>query len=195
MRVKQLQTNFNVRLRYRHFPLHPDTPPEGLTLEDLFAGRNIDIPAAQTQLQHRMQQEGLPYGNRTHTFNTRLAQELAKWAERETGELAIHDALYQAYFVNNVNLADIDNLVEITHDFGLPGDKARAALTTGRFRTAVDADWERSRLLGVTSVPTFVTGKRALVGAQSYEDLATFLQAAGARPRTPPAHSNGPPQP
>lgn len=195
MRVHQLETEFDIQLHYRHFPLHPDTPLEGLSLEDLFVGRNINIAAAQAEMQQRMQEEGLPYGNRTRTFNTRLAQELAKWAEQETGELAIHDALYQAYFVHDLNLAKIENLVQITTSIGLPAEAAREALTARRFRAAVDADWERSRLLGITSVPTFVTGKRGVVGAQSYAELVAFLQAAGAQPRTPPASSTGSLQP
>ena len=191
MRVSRLETDFNIKLQYRHFPLHPETPAEGLSLAALFAGRNIDLEAVQLEMQQRMAHEGLPYGERTMTFNSRLAQELAKWAEQERGDHAIHDALYQAYFVDNINLADINRLVDVATGLGLSADAARDALNTGRFRDAVDADWERSRSLGITSVPTFVTGNRGLVGARSYEELAALLESFGATPRTPPASSTG----
>jgi predicted DsbA family dithiol-disulfide isomerase len=52
-----------------------------------------------------------------------------------------------------------------------------------QFRDSVDADWQRSRVLGVTSVPTFVVGKRGLVGAQPYEQLEAFVTSAGAQRR------------
>ena len=191
MRVNRLQAEFNINLQYRHFPLHPETPAEGLSLEALFAGRNIDLEAVHLEMQQRMAHEGLPYGARTMTYNSRRAQELAKWAEQERGDHAIHNALYQACFVDNVNLAEINSLVGLATRLGLSAVDARDALTTGRFRDAVDADWDRSRALGISSVPTFVTENRGLVGARSYEELAAFLASSGATPRTPPASSTG----
>ena len=44
-------------------------------------------------------------------------------------------------------------------------------------REAVDADWKRSRELGITGVPTFVLGGRGLVGAQPYAQLEAFVAA------------------
>ena len=52
-----------------HFPLHPETPDEGQTLEELFAGRDYDIDAAYRRMKGLMDAEGLDYGQRTHTYN------------------------------------------------------------------------------------------------------------------------------
>ena len=183
MRVEKLRKAFAIDIAYRHFPLHPDTPEAGLTLEELFAGRNIDIPAAQARMSRLMTEEGLPYGTRTTTYNSRLAQELAKFSETQPGGEKIHDALFQAYFVDNVNLAKIDKLVSIAVQLGLSSNEARDVLTTRRFREAVDADWQRSRQLGVTGVPTFVVGEQGVVGAQPYESLVQLVLDAGATAR------------
>jgi hypothetical protein len=59
--------------------LHPETPEEGLLLEDLFAGRAIDIPQMIRRMKAVALEEGLPFGDRKKTFNSRRAQELAKW--------------------------------------------------------------------------------------------------------------------
>ena len=180
MRVEKLRKAFAIDIAYRHFPLHPDTPEAGLTLEELFAGRNIDIPAAQARMSRLMTEEGLPYGTRTTTYNSRLAQELAKFSETQPGGEKIHDALFQAYFVDNVNLAKIENLVTISEQIGLPTDKVISVLEDRRYREAVDADWQRSRELGVTGVPTFVIWNQCLVGAQPYEQLGEFVTSTGA---------------
>lgn len=164
---------------FRHFPLHPETPGSGLTLEELFAGRSIDIPAAKARMAKMMAEEGLPYGERTMTYNSRLAQELAAWAESQPGGAAIHDALFRAYFVDNHNLADIDNLVAVARSVGLSQGAAREVLDNRRFQSAVDQDWQRSRDLGITSVPTFVIGNRGVVGAQPYEQLEAFVLDVG----------------
>ena len=68
-----------------------------------------------------MDAEGLPYAKRTHTYNSRLAQELGKWADTQDGGEAIHMKLYQAYFVDQQNIADIELLVSIAEAAGLDG--------------------------------------------------------------------------
>jgi len=176
--VEKLQAAFDIDVVYRPFPLHPETPEAGLSLEELFAGRNIDIPAAQARMTQLMAEEGLPYGERTMTYNSRLAQELAKWAETQPDGQQIHDALFHAYFADGVNLAKIDNLVAIAERLGLPAAEAEQVLAERQFQEAVDADWQRSRELGITSVPTFVVGNRGLVGAQPYEQLEALVTSA-----------------
>ena len=183
MRVERLRRTYDLEIAYRHFPLHPDTPDDGLTLEQLFAGRDIDIAASQARIAQLMGGEGLPYGTRTMTYNSRLAQELGKWAETQLGGEKIHDALFQAYFVDNVNLARIDNLVTIVERIGLPADEAREVLENRRLREAVDADWQKARDYGVAGVPTFVLGDQGIVGARPYEQLEKFVASAGAARR------------
>jgi predicted DsbA family dithiol-disulfide isomerase len=178
--VEKLLQEFAIDIAYTHFPLHPDTPEAGLELEELFAGRNVDIEAVHARLSGLMAEEGLPYGLRTMTYNSRLAQELGKWADTQPGGGKIHDALFRAYFVDNVNLGKAENLVPVAGQVGLPVDEATSVLSGRRFREAVDSDWQRARELGVTGVPTFVIGNQGLVGAQPYEQLQSFVQSAGA---------------
>ena len=37
MSIETLKQEFNVTTRYIHFPLHPDTPDEGISIQKLFA--------------------------------------------------------------------------------------------------------------------------------------------------------------
>lgn len=161
-------------MRWVFFPLHPETPPQGQSLDAMFAGRGVDLPAMHRRMADLMRAEGLPYGDRTHTYNSRLAQELGKWADSR-GVDTIHNLLYRAYFVDNVNISDIDQLVAVAEEAGLPAGEAREVLSERRFRQAVDADWAKSQQYGVTGVPTFVVGRRGVVGAQPYEVLAQLV--------------------
>ena len=178
MRIEKLVREHDVKIKWIHFPLHPDTPEGGRSLEDLFAGRGMDIPKMQAQMRERMQAEGLPYGTRTHTYNSRLAQELGAWADTQPGGEAIHDALFRAYFVDAKNIGDKDTLVEIAKSIGLPEAGAREVLDKRTFKDAVDADWAKSRQYGVTGVPTFVANMRGVVGAQPYEALVELVKQA-----------------
>src|SRR5437016_3038543 len=107
-------------------------------MADLYAVRNVDPEAMYARMKGLMDAEGLPYGRRTHTYNSRLAQELGKWADTQPGGEAIHDALYKAYFVEARNIGDPDVLVEIAGSVGLPADEARTVLAERRFKE----DWK-----------------------------------------------------
>ena len=180
MRIEKLRTEHGVKIQWVHFPLHPETPPEGQSLEDLFRGRNVDRKAMHAQMKARMDAEGLPYGERTMTYNSRLAQELGKWADTQPGGEPIHDALFRAYFVDARDISRPDVLLEIVAQVGLPVDAARQVIEKRTFKAAVDEDWKLSRQIGVTGVPTFVAGRHGVVGAQPYETLEELVRRAGA---------------
>ncbi len=126
-----------------------------------------------------MEAEGLPYGERTMTYNSRLAQELGKWADTQPGGEAIHDAFFRAYFVEARDISDTETMLDIVKSVGLSVDTAREVLDTRTFKGAVDADWKLSREYGITGVTTFVVGRFGVVGAQPYEALEQLLQKAG----------------
>lgn len=176
-RVERLQKNFDIEVQWLFFPLHPDTPSQGLLLKDLFAGRGFDLDAAHARLKSLMDAEGLQFNARTHTYNSRLAQELAKAFD------SLRDALYKTYFEDCRNIGDVEVLVGLAKSAGIPADAARRVVTERTFKDAVDADWEMARQYGITGVPSFVAGGQKLVGAQPYEVLEKFVLGAGAQLR------------
>ena len=167
-------------MKWVHFPLHPETPQEGRALMDLFKGRSEEeMQARQAQMKGLMDREGLPYGNRTHTYNSRLAQEIGAWADTQEGGEVMHDALYKAYFVDAKNIGEPDILLEIVEANGLSVEEARQVLEQRSFKDAVDEDWRKSHQYGVTGVPTFVASGHGVVGAQPNETLEKFLESVG----------------
>ncbi len=118
MRIEKLKAEHHVKVEWVHFPLHPDTPAEGRSLADLFAGRNMDLKALHAQMKARMDAEGLPYGERAMTYNSRLAQELGKWADTQPGGEAIHGALFRAYFVEARDISQPAVLLDIARQVG-----------------------------------------------------------------------------
>ena len=162
-------------IRWIQFPLHPETPQKGLSLEELFAGRDLDIQAIQGHLRELMRLERLPYGNRTHTYNSRLAQELSKWGERFPESLLLNQKIFEAYFVDGQNLANQNLLVKLAGEAGLSTQETREVLENRVFKEAVDIDWMRSWQTGISGVPTFVIGQYRIAGAKSYKMLEQFV--------------------
>ena len=185
-RVKQLMDTYDVTIKLVHFPLHPETPAEGRTLQDMFGTGPEEIAQKNARMQGLMKAEGLPFNDRSHTYNSRLAQEVGTWAATQPGGEAIHDKFFEAYFVDRRNIGDVDVILDIVKAAGLNVDEARKVIEERTFKDAVDADWAKSHQYGVTGVPTFVVAGpdgqlHGLVGAQPYEGLEQLAQAAGAQ--------------
>ncbi len=150
-----------------------------MSLEELFRGREIDLPSSMERLKKVAAELGLPWGMRTRTYNSRRAQELGKWAESLGKGDEFHMAVFQAYFVNGRNIADISILKEIAGKIGLDCRRAEDALVERTFKAAVDRDWEYSRINSITAVPTFLTHGRKMVGAQPYQALEDLVRTGG----------------
>ncbi len=145
-------------------------------MEQLFAGRLVDIEAMMQRMRRTAQELGLPFEGSDRLYNTRLAQELGLWAEsRGKGEL-FHNAVFRAYFAEGKNIGQIPLLVALAESAGLPGNESEEVLVKRTFKSAVDEDWAASQAMQVTAVPTFIINRSRLVGAQSYEALQELME-------------------
>ncbi len=167
-------------MRWRAFPLHPETPEEGQSLEELFRTSPEKVAGMIAHLKTTADELGLPFGARTKTYNSRQAQELGMWAVASGKGDEFHLAAFKAYFADGVNLGKIPVLLEIARHLGLPEKEAAQVLTDRLYKDAVDKDWQESRFKGITAVPTFLMGQHKLVGAQNYEALVQLVSLYGA---------------
>ena len=183
-RVKKLKENYDINVKLIHFPLHPDTPQEGRALMDLFSCGPEEIQIKNMRMHGIMEADGLPFKDRSHTYNSRLAQEVGSYADTQPGGEKIHDKFYEAYFVDRRNIGDADVILDVVKSVGLDETAAKAVIDDRSYKDAVDADWAKSHSYGVTGVPTFVSEGQGVVGAQPYEALLEFVTTLGAKPRS-----------
>jgi predicted DsbA family dithiol-disulfide isomerase len=118
---------------------------------------------------------GLPFGERKKTYNSRLAQELGKFAERKGKGNEFHRVVFRAYFVDGQNIGEPSVLVELAESIHIGGKDAKKVIQNRKYKDAVDSDWKRSYEIGVTAVPTFLFNNQRLVGEQNFETLEKLL--------------------
>ncbi len=128
------------------------------------------------RLQQVAREEGLPFGERTMTYNSRLAQELGKWAEDMGAGDCFHQKVFETYFAEGKNIGLLEEVLAVARSCGLSPDEAREILVQRKYRKTVDQDWERSRRMGIRAVPSFYNGREVLVGAQPLETLERFIE-------------------
>jgi predicted DsbA family dithiol-disulfide isomerase len=184
VRIDRLKKEYEIQTQWVFFPLRPDAPEDGITLEEIYAGRGIDIHQVRQRLNHVARELGLPFSERKMTYNSRRAQELAKWAESKGVGEKFHRAVFRAYYVETKNIGKVDELLRLAGSVGLPQEEAKGVLEQRSYREAVDADWSRCYDLGITAVPTFVIDREWIVGLQPYEVFEQLFKTKKIRKRT-----------
>lgn len=177
--IKKLIIEYEVKVIWRAFPLHPDIPVEGLRIENLFGDNLLMMHDKMQHLENIATSLGLPLSKRTTISDSRLAQELAKWAETKNKLGDYHDAVYKAYFADGLNIAEPSVLLNITDFLMLSREEAQRVIENRLFRPAVDNDWKRSKKLNIMVAPTYLLKQDKLVGSQSYNKLENLLQKNG----------------
>ena len=178
-RIKKIKKRFKIDIQLIHFPLHPETPSEGKTLLELFGSTQDDIDQKNERMKVLMINEGLSYNDRTHTYNSRLAQEIGAWAQSIDNKTSIHDNFFEAYFVQGLNVGLESVILDVVSKSGLDPKEAKKVIKNRLFMKNIDEDWKKSRNYGVTGVPTYVYQKQSMVGAQPFENLVEFLNHFG----------------
>lgn len=171
--VEKVEKTHDITVRLSPFPLHPDTPEEGLLLSS-FLGPNLD--AVHERLYTLMDGLGLEHSDRSMTYNSRLAQELGMWADTLPNGRALHHELYRTYFVRDENLARKAVLLAAVDRAGLDAAEAERVLDDRSYSDDVDAAWQRARQMQITGVPSFIAGNYFTSGFHPYDELVKFIE-------------------
>jgi predicted DsbA family dithiol-disulfide isomerase len=152
-------------VEWRAYLLAPDTPPEGRPHPyppevRKQRGAGVNQMAAEA---------GLPMADRDWVSNSRPALEAAEYA-RDQGQFdPFHRAVFKAYFAEGRDIGKHEVLRDIATAVGLDANNMIDAINDGRYTERVEEDLALSRQIGLTGVPAFIIGNRAIVGAQPYE--------------------------
>jgi predicted DsbA family dithiol-disulfide isomerase len=79
--IEKLKKSFDIDIKWIAYPLHPETPKEGISMKEVYVAENLDFDQAMARLKKAASEAGLPFGERKKRYNSRQAQELGKWAE------------------------------------------------------------------------------------------------------------------
>jgi protein-disulfide isomerase len=104
---------------------------------------------------------------------SRAAAEASMCAEEQNGFWAFHDLL----FANAKTLEDED-LKRFAAEANLDVPAWEECVSSGKFKSKVDADVEAARGIGVTGTPAFVINGVLLSGARPVEEFVPVIEAA-----------------
>ena len=156
--------------------IHPETPPEGRPVTDLFSQHDIDHVLSVCR--QRVKPYGLTFGERPWLSNSRLSLEAAEYARDMGCYDALHHGLFEAYFSDGEDIGSMDVLLRVAGENGLQPSKLEPLLETGKYSVRVSQGSAEAKKRGVTAVPTFfVEDLPAITGAVHEDKLRAVLQS------------------
>jgi predicted DsbA family dithiol-disulfide isomerase len=172
---------YEPRVTWRPFELNPDIPVEGVDHAAYLAG-SIGTPERVAEVHTELKRRGEASGIRfrfdliERTPNTRRAHLLMAHAARCGRQTAVMDRVMRAYFEEGCDIGDVEVLVRLAVESGLPERETRSALILRAGQDGVIAAERHAAVLGITGVPTFVfDGQYTISGAQEVGTFARVL--------------------
>jgi predicted DsbA family dithiol-disulfide isomerase len=176
--VPRLLREFDLTLDWHGFELHPETPPGGMSLNELFPG--ADLKALHARTKAFAAQFGVTnFQPPDRLVNTRRALAVAELAREQDVLEQYRRAALDAHWRKSQNLEDIEVLESLAAAAGLEPGAARTAADAPAYLERVDARQSEARRQGVTGIPTMILGDQRIVGCQPYEVLAHVAKRAG----------------
>jgi predicted DsbA family dithiol-disulfide isomerase len=169
---------------WRAFQLNPDLPSEGLP-QALYLVAKFGSPRnagrAYAALAAAGRGEGIDFAfdRIGRTPNTLRAHRLIRFAADEGAGDDIVEALFRGYFLEGLDIGDLDTLVDIAARTGFDCATVHRYLAGEAGTQQVRAEDRRARRLGIHAVPCFVLERGyAISGAQEPEMLLSLFDVA-----------------
>jgi len=171
----------DVTVQWRSFQLNPEQPRGARTTHDEYLATKLRTTVDQVhQLNARVVElaaaEGLRYDfDRYQVINTFDAHRVAHLGKAHGLDNQVQERFLSAQLEQGEVLDDVETLVRLGLEVGLPEGEIREVLGGDAYAAEVQADIDEAHALGINGVPFFVIDRRyGISGAQPSE---LFLQA------------------
>lgn len=179
-----LGVDLDLEVEFRPFLLDPTARPGIATpVADAYAKkfgghqRAAEIIAHITEIAAK---ENLAFRlDRAVRANTMLAHRLSFIARRDCGiqkQTQLEERLFSAYFMEGLNIGDLEVLLSIASEIGMDAASARDHLRNDDGLAQVEAEIRLAAESGILAVPTFIfDGKWSIPGAQDVDVFERVL--------------------
>ena len=184
--IEDLGIKDKVQIDFRAFELDPSAPREvTTTTPERFASKyHLSVADATKQIEQISElgrELGIDFRYATTRYsNTRDAHRLMKLAEAKYDKATVerlNEALFAAYFTENLVLADHNVLTEKAISAGMDEKDVREVLSSDMYDDEVRFDEREAAMRGVRGVPYMVfNGKFAVPGAMSTDGFRSVIE-------------------
>ena len=178
-RLKRLNDSYDLKINWCFLEIHPENSAQGEPVASL------DYPSEfwnqlMKNLKRVAAEEAIPLSEHMFTTNSKdalLLGEAAKTCGRDTF-YKLHEAVFNAFFVEDKNIGDRDILRTIAHQCGIDDRVIDAAWSDAQYAQRLLQNFSAARRYEIQSVPSFVFGERVLTGVVSESVMRAAAEEA-----------------
>jgi len=173
----------NIKFDIKHVPfqLNPDMPTEGISrekyLEIKFGGKDYAAPMYEN-MRLKAKESGMNFNldKINKTPNTVLSHLLIILSERFNLGNEIKEKIYQSYFIDGLDIGNLDILIKIAKQNNIPEKEFKDFINEKNIEL-VNSKLTIAREKNISGVPFFEIGKDFISGAQSSIQLENVIKA------------------
>ena len=170
-------------LHFQPFELNPQMPAGGQDIAEHLTEKYGSTPEQSERNREAIRARGEAVGftfqmaRRSRIYNTFDAHRLLHWAELEGRQLALKEALFQAYFTEGESPDSHDVLTRLAGEVGLDPRRAQEILASNEYADEVREREQFYLQQGIHSVPAVIINDRHLIsGGQPAEVFEQALR-------------------
>ncbi|OLS15649.1 MAG: thioredoxin domain-containing protein [Promethearchaeota archaeon CR_4] len=180
-RLEQLKLSFPLDVDIRPFELHPETPKEGLSNEELpFDPEYFAMAIA--NVKRLAAEDGIVFNLPTRMPNSRLALSIAEFAKKKGKFDAFHAIVFEKYWVEGKDIGDLSVLLDFATSLGMERGEILAYIKSEEPTKVLRKYLADARKIGISGVPTFIINSTVISGAQPYAVFAKVIKASQVTP-------------
>ena len=173
----------NIKFDIHHVPfqLNPDMPTEGISrekyLEIKFGGKDFAAPMYEN-MRLKAKESGLNFNLEKikKTPNTVLSHLLINLSEKFNLQNEIKEKIYQSYFINGLDIGDINILIDIAKQNNISENAFKDFINEKNIEN-VNSKILVAKEKDISGVPFFEIGKDFISGAQSSIQLENVIKS------------------
>jgi len=172
--------NIKFEIQHTPFQLNPDMPSEGILrdryLEIKFGGKE-NAASMYENMKIKAKESGMNFNLEKikKTPNTVLSHLLIILSEQFNLENEIKEKIYQSYFINGLDIGDINILINIAKESNIQENDFKDFINNNIDN--VNSKISVAREKNISGVPFFEIGKDFISGAQSSIQLENVIKA------------------
>ncbi len=176
-RVEQLSKNYDLEVEWRPFEIHPETPKEGMDLNNLpYPKEYLDMMKA--NIKKLADDVGISLKLSDKLPNSRLALYLSEFARKNGKFDDFHKLVFDSYWKDGKDIGDQAFLLGLAETIGLNRNDILEYINSEEPKSELTKSLKDLKQYGINGVPTFIIGDKIVVGAQPYDVFTKVIEKA-----------------
>ncbi|MHA1319979.1 MAG: DsbA family oxidoreductase [Promethearchaeota archaeon] len=174
-RVEQLIKNYDLEVEWRPFEIHPETPKEGMDLNNLpYPKEYLDMMKA--NIKKLADDVGISLKLSEKLPNSRLALYISEFARKNGKFDDFHKLVFDSYWKDGKDIGDQALLLGLAETVGLNRNEILKYIASEEPKSELTKSLKELKQYGINGVPTFIIGDKIVVGAQPYDVFKKVIE-------------------